>query len=285
MTKAHRNNLLKIFIPAIIIAIGLIYLIHNSKSSSDASIDGNQKDSQSQTEEVPVYGYKVIASYPHDPSAFTQGLFYSNGYLYESTGLFGSSSLRKVELKTGKTTEMRNLKRQYFAEGITEVDDRIIQLTWRSGVGFIYDVNDFTLINTFQYEGEGWGVTYNGRNIIMSNGSHTLAFLNPNTYRVIGTLNVMDNETPVKHLNELEFINGEIYANVWRTDKIAIIDPHMGKVRAWIDLEGLLTKTDRSGYKVDVLNGIAYNSDSNTLYVTGKNWPKLYEIEVVKNNK
>jgi glutamine cyclotransferase len=229
---------------------------------------------------IPVYTYTVVHTYPHDPNAFTQGLIFENGVLYEGTGLRGRSSLRRVELETGNVLQIYELPDQYFGEGVTIYDDRIIQLTWRSNVGFVYDKDSFELLQTFDYPTEGWGITHNGVHLIMSDGTSTLHFLNPETFDEIGQVEVYDDDGPVVRLNELEYIQGEVYANVWQTDRIARIDLHTGRVVGWINLKGLLSHTDLS-QPVDVLNGIAYDAAGDRLFVTGKLWPKLFEIKLI----
>jgi glutaminyl-peptide cyclotransferase len=230
---------------------------------------------------APVYGYKVVRSYPHDPQAFTQGLAYHDGVLYEGTGLHGRSSIRKVRLETGEVVQIRHLDSRYFGEGIAIWKDALIQLTWQSGIGFVYDLATFQPRRTFTYTGEGWGLTHDGERLIMSDGSETgtLRLLDPDTWRETGRLTVRDGSLPVKGLNELEFVKGEIYANVWDTDRIARISPRTGQVTGWIDLRGLLDPREAAG--VDVLNGIAYDEVDDRLFVTGKLWPRLFEIQVV----
>jgi glutamine cyclotransferase len=231
-------------------------------------------------EAVPVYTYKTINTYPHDPNAYTQGLVFEDGILYEGTGLRGRSTLRKVVLETGDVWQLYALPAQFFGEGVTVFGDRIIQLTWQSNVGFVYDKNSFALLQEFHYPTEGWGLTHDGERLIMSDGTPTLHFLDPETLEEIGRIEVYDQDSPVPKLNELEYIQGEIYANVWQTDRIARIDPHTGQVVGWIDLSGLLSPEDYS-QPLDVLNGIAYDSKNDRLFVTGKLWPKLFEIELV----
>jgi glutamine cyclotransferase len=228
---------------------------------------------------TPVYTYTIVHTYPHDPGAFTQGLIYENDMLYEGTGLWGRSSLRKVELETGNVLQILALSNQFFGEGITIFDDRIIQLTWQSRTGFVYD-DDFELLQTFKYPTEGWGITHDGTSLIMSDGTSTLYFWDPETFTETNRIAVYDDDGPVVRLNELEYIHGEIYANVWQTDLIARIDPQTGQVVGWIDLEGLLT-LEGTNQTVDVLNGIAYDTAGDRLFVTGKLWPKLFEIELV----
>lgn len=228
---------------------------------------------------IPAYTYQVVNTYPHDPNAFTQGLIFEDGVLYEGTGLYGRSTLRKVELETGNVLQLRELPDQFFGEGVTLYDDRLIQLTWKSQVGFVYDKDSFALLQQFGYPTEGWGITHDGQRLIMSDGTPTLHFWDPETFEEIHQLQVYDNDGPVTRLNELEYIHGEIYANVWQTDRIARIDPQTGQVTGWIDLTGLLRPEDRTR-PVDVLNGIAYDPENDRLFVTGKLWPKLFEIKL-----
>jgi glutaminyl-peptide cyclotransferase len=227
------------------------------------------------------YGYEIVNTFPHDPRAFTQGLEYLNGYLYESTGLRGESSLRRVNLETGEVVQMRELDDEHFGEGLTIFDGRIFQLTWQAGVGFIYDLETFDLIGEFSYQGEGWGLTNDGDRLIMSDGSNTLFFRDPDTFEEIGKVDVYDDHGPVMMLNELEYIEGEVWANIWLEDVIVVIDPESGQVTRRINLTGLLQPEDQGDRRVDVLNGIAYDQDQGRIFVTGKLWPALYEIELV----
>ena len=227
------------------------------------------------------YGYRVVRSYPHDPNAFTEGLFYRDGALYESTGLEGASSIRKVTLETGAVVLSRDIPEQYFGEGIVGWKGRLIELTWKSEVGFTYDLKTFEPKGTFGYKGEGWGLTEDGHHIIMSDGTADIRFLDPETLQETGRIHVADRGHPVSQLNELEYVRGEIYANIWKTDRIARIDPSTGTVKGWIDLAGLLTAADRGKGRVDVLNGIAWDAQNDRLFVTGKLWPRLYEIRLV----
>ena len=232
------------------------------------------------TQDTPVYGYAVINEYPHDPEAFTQGLVLEDGTLYEGTGLWGRSSLRRVDKRTGIVMQLRELPSRFFGEGITVLGDRIVQLTWQARVGFVYDRESFGLLQEFQYATEGWGLTHDGEHLIMSDGTAWLHFLHPQTFEEVRRLQVLEDDGPVIRLNELEYIQGEIYANVWLTDRLARIDPLTGQVTGWVDLAGLLSPEDRES-PVDVLNGIAYDAESQHLLVTGKLWPKLFEIELV----
>lgn len=233
---------------------------------------------------APVAGYRIVNTYPHDPRAFTQGLVFADGVLYEGTGLRGQSSLRKVDLETGTILQVRQLPVRFFGEGITIYGNRVIQLTWRARVGFVYHKQTFQLLDTFNYSTEGWGITHDGRSLIISDGTSTLHLLDPQTFKEIGRLEVHTRDGPVSRLNELEYVQGEIYANVWKTDRIARISPQTGEVVGWIDLEGLLEPEDRYR-RIDVLNGIAYDLKNDRLFVTGKLWPKLFEIELVVPEK
>jgi glutamine cyclotransferase len=229
---------------------------------------------------IPVYSYNIVNTYPHDRDAFTEGLVFEDDVLYEGTGLSGCSTLRRVELETGEILQIYEIPAQFFGEGITIYGNEIIQLTWQSHVGFVYDKNSFELLQQFNYSTEGWGITHDGERLIMSDGTSTLHFLDPQTFEEIGQINVFDNSGPVTRLNELEYVQGEIYANVWQTDRIAIIAPETGRVIGWIDLAGLLTAEDSSEPDA-VLNGIAYDAETDRLFVTGKLWPTLFEIELV----
>ena len=229
--------------------------------------------------QIPVYTPTIYNSYPHDSSAYTEGLLYSDGYLYESTGTYGQSTLRKVDLTTGTVKKNIDLAPEYFGEGITLYNNTIVQLTWQSYKGFVYNKDTFELITEFSYSTEGWGITYDGEYLIMSDGSNVLYYLSPVDYSVVKQIKVTANGKAVTNLNELEYINGKIYANVFETDRIAIIQPD-GAVIGWIDLEGILSAEDCS-QNIGVLNGIAYNASANRIYVTGKDWCKLFEIELV----
>ncbi|AKJ06601.1 glutamine cyclotransferase [Archangium gephyra] len=229
---------------------------------------------------TPVSGFEVVQSWPHDPNAYTQGLVYRDGRLYEGTGLHGQSSLREVELETGAVLRRHDLERQHFGEGIALFKGRLYQLTWRSQVGFIYDAATFQQVGRFAYPTEGWGLTDDGTSLIMSDGSSTLRFLDPTTLAVQRTLRVTDAGREISLLNELEFIKGELYANVYLQNDIARIDPATGKVTGWINLSGLLPPEERTGTE-DVLNGIAYDAARDRLLVTGKRWPRLFHIRLV----
>ena len=227
---------------------------------------------------APVSSYQVVRVYPHDPQAFTQGLTYLDGFLYEGTGLNGQSSLRKVKLENGEVVQVKKLEDRYFGEGIAIAGDSIVQLTWQAGVGFVYDRRTFDRTRTFTYTGEGWGLTYDGTRLIMSDGSATLRFLDPKTLEETGRLEVKDGGRPVRNLNELEMVKGELFANVWESYRIARISLKTGQVTGWIDLRGILDPKDAAG--VDVMNGIAYDAAADRLFVTGKLWPKLFEVRL-----
>ncbi len=226
-------------------------------------------------------GYRVVKSYPHDIHAFTQGLVYDNGVIFESTGQETSSSVREVEFETGKIIRQHNLDASLFGEGIALYKDRIYQVTYTSKVGFIYEKSTFRVINKIYYPTQGWGLTTIGDNIVMSDGTNVLYFYEPEMFTAVSRIEVYDNEIKVDSLNELEYINGEIWANIWLSDRIARIDPLSGKVIAYIDLKGLLPKGERN-QDTDVLNGIAYDKENNRLFVTGKRWPKLFEIKITE---
>ncbi|MEX0928766.1 MAG: glutaminyl-peptide cyclotransferase [Balneolales bacterium] len=227
-----------------------------------------------------VYDYEVVNIYPHDPEAFTQGLLFHDGYLYESTGRHGQSSLRKVRLETGEVVRQQDVGTDYFAEGLTVMGDQLYQITLSSGTGFIYDLETFAVNRTFSYSGDGWGLTNDGGRLIMSDGSADLRFLDPGTLRETGRLTVTENGQPVSRLNELELVEDAIFANVLFTDQIVIINPENGFVTGRIDLEGLLSPADRNP-PVNVLNGIAYDAETGRLFVTGKLWRKLFEIKLL----
>ena len=263
------NRFIKIFLIVLLVLTGvfLIYYSSNLEPSTNSNV-------------IPVYTYKVINTYPHDRSAFTEGLVFEDGVLYEGTGLHGHSTLRRVKLETGEILQIRELPPQFFGEGVTIYGNKIIQLTWQSHIGFVYDKYSFKLLQEFNYPDEGWGITHDGKHLIMSDGTENLHFLNPETFEEIIQIEVSANDIPVTRINELEYIQGEIYANIWQTERIARIDPLTGQVVGWIDLKGILSPEDHSG-TVDVLNGIAYDAKNDRLFVTGKFWPKLFEIELM----
>lgn len=237
-----------------------------------------------QENKTPIYGYKIMNVFPHDPKAFTQGLIFYRGFLYEGTGLYGQSTLRKVELETGKVVQQFRLPDALFGEGVTLWADQLIQLTWKNRMALVYDRESFRLVNRFSYPTEGWGITQDGRQLIMSDGTDTLTFLDPDNFKVQKRIRVHDQGRSIPFLNELEYVKGEILANVYQTDRIVRIAPASGQVTGWIDLTGLLPKADHSA-GAGVLNGIAYDDQQDRLFVTGKNWPKLFEIKLVRSDK
>ena len=269
--KMIMNRFFKIFFIRlfILLAVSCIGCCSNLGSSTNINV-------------IPVYTYQILNTYPHDQSAFTEGLVFEDDILYEGTGLYQYSNLRRVELETGKVLQIRELPNQYFGEGITIYKNKIIQLTWKSHLGFVYDKYNFDLIQEFNYPTEGWGITYDGSCLIMSDGTSTLHFLDPETFEEISQLEVYENDIPLTQINELEYVQGEIFANIWLTERIARINPLTGQVTGWIDLKGILSPEDYSE-KVDVLNGIAYDAKDNRLWVTGKFWPKLFEIKLIKD--
>lgn len=230
--------------------------------------------------QTPHDGYQVVHVYPHDRNAFTQGLEFRAGFLYEGTGQYGHSDLRRVKLETGQVVQQIRLPAEYFGEGITVINQQIIELTWRAQTGFVYEQNSFRRLRSFSYPGEGWGLANDGAQIYMSDGTPQIRVWDPVTLQEKRRFTVRDGAAPVTYLNELEWVRGELYANVWQTDRIVRISPTDGKVLGWVDLSGLLDAADRTE-QVDVLNGIAYDVLGDRLFVTGKLWPKLFEIKIV----
>lgn len=238
---------------------------------------------------LPVSSYEIVKVYPHDDKAFTQGLFFHDGFLYESTGQFGRSSLRKVEISTGKVLQKWDLPREDFGEGSTLIGDKIYMITWQQGLGRVFNLSDFKLLREFQYQGEGWGLTNDGTNLIMSQGTHVLKFIDPNTFVSNKTLPIMrEDGRPLMQINELEYVKGEIWANIWHSEDpkvlgkpnyIARIDPATGKLVGWIDLANISPEDQRRDSE-NTLNGIAYDAANDRIFVTGKNWKKLYEIKL-----
>lgn len=250
-----------------------------SGCNTPANGDPPKGESLANNAVVPSYGYQILNIWPHDSNAFTQGLILVDGKLLESTGQTGSSSLRRVELETGKILKKVDVPMPYFAEGITVLNGKVYQLTWQHGLGFIYDLQSLERVGDFKYQGEGWGLTTDGTSLLMSDGTNRIRFLDPSNFRVTKIINVLDGSTPIDDLNELEFVQGEIYANIWHDDRIAVIDPQNGRVKAWINLTGLIPAGELPDEEA-VLNGIAYDQASNRLFVTGKMWPRIYEIRV-----
>lgn len=238
--------------------------------------------SPANAEQPRIYGYEIVNEYPHDPQSFTQGLFFQDGYLYESTGQPGESSLRKVALESGEVVQRRDLPDTVFGEGSAPWKGDIVALTWKSGVGFVFDGVSFDKERDFSYDGEGWGLTQDGERLIMSDGTADLRFLDPETLKETGRVTVTYGGKTLAALNELEWIDGEVFANVWRTEIIARIDPETGAVTGLIDMRGLRARLGADATGVDVLNGIAYDAKTERLFVTGKYWPKLFEIRLVE---
>jgi glutamine cyclotransferase len=264
--------------------VATIGLLVVAACRDDAS-GSNDRPPPGRTPDTRVARFAVVKSWPHDPGAFTQGLEFEKGRLYEGTGGEGKSSLREVALETGDVIRMATLPANEFGEGITILGDRIYQLTWKSRKGFVYDLSTFKRISEFSYEGEGWGLANDGTSLIMSNGTDKLYFRDPRTFAVTRTVEVRDGTRPVSQLNELEWINGEVVANVWMSDSIVRINPQTGAVVGWVNLRGLFSSSDRGRYLqpaqvIDVLNGIAYDDSTRRLLVTGKWWPRIYEITI-----
>jgi len=265
--------------------LSLLAVLLNGVPISANGADTNSVNNSLNATAIPIFGYEVVNAYPHDPSAFTQGLVYEDGVIYEGTGLNGQSTLRRVDPETGRVLQQTSLASTFFGEGIAIWKDRLIQLTWRSDLGFVYGKENLTRIENFSYQTEGWGLTSDGKRLIMSDGTETLYFLDPSTFTKEGEIRVTAKGEPVKGLNELEYIKGKIYANMWPSNWIAIISPDTGLVFGAINLKGLLQESDTQGHKVDVLNGIAYDAKTDRLFVTGKWWPKLFEIKLVNTGK
>jgi glutaminyl-peptide cyclotransferase len=233
---------------------------------------------------TPEYAFAVVRVFPHDTTAYTQGLTYRDGFLYEGTGRNGQSSLRKVRLETGTVIQHVDLGPEFFGEGITIIKDKVFQLTWKSGTGFVYDLNSFHLLQKFAYSGEGWGLATDGRDLFLSDGTSEIRILNPETFQEKRRLRVHDGATPVDQLNELEFVEGQIFANIWHSNRVARISPQTGDVVGWIDLTGLLSPIYRLEPEA-VLNGIAYDPNRKRLFVTGKLWPNIFEIRLSPKHK
>ena len=264
-----------IIVTALLVS-GIVWIFMNGRQPGFPSPSATNTPATAAT-----YTYNVLQTYPHDTSAFTEGLTYANSTLYESTGLYGDSTLRRIDLQTGNVEQKKDLSAQFFGEGITAVNDTIVQLTWREHVGFVYDMNSFNILRNFTYPTEGWGLTYDGSRLIMSDGSDNLYFIDPVTYQSDGHIQVHDGATSISNLNELEYVNGDVYANIWHQQKIAVINLQTGQVKAWIDLTGLQGSIVFSSE--EVLNGIAYDSGNGRLFVTGKDWPQLFEINLVSS--
>jgi glutamine cyclotransferase len=234
---------------------------------------------------APVGGYTTVRSFPHDTAAFTEGLFYRDGFMFESTGLAGRSFIRKWNLETGAVEQERLIDSRYFGEGIVDWKNKLYELTWTNELGFIYDIDSFEKLGEFSYPGEGWALTRDDKRLMMSDGTSFIRFLDPDTLKETGRIEVTDDGVPVRNLNELEWVKGELLANVWQTTRIARIDVKTGKVLGWIELGGLLKEAGVTGQRDDVLNGIAYDAATDRLFVTGKLWPKLFEIKLTVSSR
>ncbi len=237
------------------------------------------KQAPAKASAAPVYGYKVVRTYPHDRGSFTEGFFVLDGQFWEATGLEGRSYIRRIDIDNGRVLQQYNIPSKYFGEGIVVFGNQLFELTYKSGVAFVYDKTSFKQLKTFEYSGEGWALTTDGKSLIFSDGSSSLKFLDPATFKEVRRITVTDAGKPVDQLNELEYIKGEIWANIWQANRIARIDPKTGRVNSWIDMNGLLSIMESVG--VDVLNGIAYDAKADRIFVTGKFWPKVFEITVV----
>ena len=264
--------------PVLLLALSLTSF--HCQAVNTANVPASQAgDTQSATK----YGYQIQNIFPHDPDAFTQGLEFHDGKLLESTGQEGHSSLRSVELETGKMLKKVDVPLPFFAEGVTLLNRKIYQLTWQHQTGFVYDYDSFQKAGQFSYTGEGWGLTNDGHSLILSDGTNRIRFLDPDSFRVTKTIAVLDGKTPVNEINEVEYVKGEIYANIWHNDRIVMINPETGRVTGWIDLTGLLPPNEVQDDEA-VLNGIAYDAATDRLFVTGKLWPKLFEIRLKRIN-
>lgn len=287
LSKPRRNFLG--FLAAGVVFLSLIACGRGSESSNSAAPPQPEAGAQAHgtnaaTDKIPVYTYEVVKVRPHDRGAFTQGLVYLNGELLESTGLNGQSSLRKVDLETGNTLKRVDVPAEYFAEGLAVLNGKMFQLTWQNNKCFVYDLETFQKEKEFTYPGEGWGLATDGQSLIMSDGTQQIRFLDPATFKETRRITVTANGQPVNRLNELEYIKGEIYANIWITDYVVRIDPATGKIVGVIDFSGLLAPQDRDE-NTDVLNGIAYDAGGDRLFITGKRWPKLFEVRLkLKSN-
>lgn len=258
----------------------ILALVVSLQCNGSTNTNTPAKNAAAENAVVQRFSYQIVNIFPHDPNAFTQGLIFLDGKLVESTGQEGRSTLRSVELQTGKVLKKVDVPVPYFAEGVALLNNKLYQLTWIHKLGFIYDAQTLEKTGEFNYSGEGWGLATDGRSLLLSDGSNRIRFLDPtDSFRVTKTIAVVDGQTPINDLNELEYVNGEIYANVWHDDRIAVVDPETGRVKAWIDLTGLLQPGDVTDPEA-VLNGIAFDQASNRLFVTGKLWPRVFEIKI-----
>ncbi len=267
-----------------------VFLMFSCNGNAPQSTPRPTQKTPAKNSAVPVYGYEIVKEYKHDRKAFTQGLIFQNNFLYESTGERGHSTLRKVDLESGKVLQKHKVADEYFAEGMTILNEKVYQLTWQSGIAFVYDQKDFKLIKEFRYNGDGWGLTHDGTNLIMSDGTHVIRFIDPETFNTVRTVIVMDEKgQPLMRINELEYVKGEIWANIWQSESIgkpnhiARINPKDGKLLGWINLDNISPKDSKKSYE-NSLNGIAYDKKGDRIFVTGKNWKKLFEIKVKAQN-
>lgn len=264
-----------------------------ARSNMNSIVNKTNTNAAKSSSSVPIYTYEIVKTFPHDPKAFTEGLFFYNGFLYESTGETGKSDLRKVELETGKVVQQIKLPKDIFGEGTTILNGKIYQLTWQSEKGFVYDAETFKLLREFTYQGDGWGLTNNGTNLYMTDSTHVIRVIDPETFKTIKTLVVLrEDGKPLMQINELEYIKGEIWSNVWHSEEpnilgkenyIARIDPNSGKLLGWIDLGGISPDDVQRGSE-NTLNGIAYDAANDRIFVTGKKWKNLFEIKVKPKN-
>jgi glutamine cyclotransferase len=279
-----QRNISKIVIAGFAVAAAAIlgFLVFGSmRSSPKEQPNGNPSSNKASGSDVSAHriSYEVVNSYPHDPTSFTQGLLWHEGAIYESTGQYGQSKLRQLEFPSGRVLKEVKLSPDLFGEGLALVDSRLIQLTWQSQRGFVYDLNSFKVEREFSYSTEGWGLANDGKDLILSDGSSTLFYFDPQTFKTIRKMSVRMNGQPVTELNELEFIEGEIWSNVWQRDLILQIDPSSGVVKSFLDLKGILAPSDKTGEE-NVLNGIAYDAEHKRIFVTGKLWPRIFEIRI-----
>lgn len=280
-SKLKRTTVVMAISTTVLVTVAAILLLLRSPSDPQNQSDRTSNAAAPVVSEASArqISYQVINSYPHDPTSFTQGLLWKDGGLYESTGLYGQSKLRRLEFPSGKVLKELKLAPELFGEGLASIDDQLYQLTWKSHRGFVYDRDSFRLLDEFRYDTEGWGLTYDGRNLVLSDGSSDLFYLDPQTSKPFRKLAVTMNGRALTELNELEFIEGEIWANVWQSDLIVRIEPSSGRVASFLNLKGILAPSDRTGSE-DVLNGIAYDSEKKRVFVTGKLWPRIFEIKV-----
>jgi glutamine cyclotransferase len=282
-TPDRKGSSKKLFIIAMVVAAvaGLLAYLSFRSGPGEVTVKPipNLPTNSGESQSAQKASYEVVGTYPHDPEAFLQGLVWHDGGFYESTGLYGESTLRRVEFPSGRVLKKISLPADLFGEGLALVENHLVQITWQTHRGFVYDRETFRLIREFTYDTEGWGITYDGKNLIMSDGSSALTYLDPQTYQPVKKLNVTMNGRPVLELNELEFIEGEIWSNVWQTDMILRIDPSTGKVTSYLDMRGVLPREFRTGHE-DVLNGIAYDAEHKRIFISGKKWPRIIEIKL-----